>query len=525
MAFAETLQTAPSVDQSGGYMIPQYVTSFSNRTSKFLLVGGGSGTHSLVIGTDGTLTSINNPESLASLSGGAGCPVDNTGTKAFYIATGFPRAYLFDWSTNVFTRVADPPVGNQGAPPLVIGLNNGTILYVANNFGSSSYYYIYTIASNTWSARQGPLPANGCGGGILLPNGKALVNAGSNSWTFPFSLYDPSNNTWISTGNTPQNFRFGSHYILLNSGNVGWGSIADFAVYSVSGNFFSSDYDFTNSGAFNVYSMIEYENNKVMFFVRSGSNISRVYDISSNQWSDYTHPQTIYVEGDVYWRNSTDFFSINAASPNYQQIAYQQTLSGGSTATTSTSGALNLTFQVTGDSVGTSAASSTGGLASNINGTLSGESSAELMLNTIVRFAPVELRLRTSFPLPTLEMFRTRALAACSSSTDIALQVRAVALFAYDTELRAIFDDLIGPTAFQTDVADTRVNRLQVDNKLANLRSVYEQAFDELTQLGVPRAYQTEIRTRLESSSFSHRVSAICTQLLLAALLLQEKGL
>lgn len=141
---------------------------------------------------------------------------------------------------------------------------------------------------------------------------------------------------------------------------------------------------------------------------------------------------------------------------------------------------------------------------------------------------PGELRMRSSFVQPGLEMWRRAALQNCSrtpttGSSDIATRARMVLLFANEADLSAIFTNLKLSTA--ADRAGYYVDKRKAIEADAALKQTYVQkkvVMKELTAIGVPAQYTDLLLTRLDSPSFNHRVSAVCAAVYLASVILTE---
>lgn len=141
---------------------------------------------------------------------------------------------------------------------------------------------------------------------------------------------------------------------------------------------------------------------------------------------------------------------------------------------------------------------------------------------------PGEVRLRTAFPYPTLEMWRRQgmqftAVSPTTGSSDIATRGRTLVLFAHDADLKSIFFDLTG--ADDVSIAGWYVDKLKaqaVDKILETAMTQRAQALRELKQLLVPDQHIELIRSRLEGPSFNHRVAGLCAAVYLTALLLSE---
>ena len=141
---------------------------------------------------------------------------------------------------------------------------------------------------------------------------------------------------------------------------------------------------------------------------------------------------------------------------------------------------------------------------------------------------PGEVRLRTAFPYPTLEMWRRSGLqftaaVPTTGSSDIATRGRTLLLFAHEADLKAIFFDLTG--ADDASIAGWYVDKrkaLAVDKALETAMTQLPQALRELKHQQIPDGHIELIRARLVSSSFAHRVAGLCAAVYLTALLLSD---
>lgn len=137
---------------------------------------------------------------------------------------------------------------------------------------------------------------------------------------------------------------------------------------------------------------------------------------------------------------------------------------------------------------------------------------------------PGELRMRSPYTsYPTLEEFRQRSLQASYLTSSLSGQGRAVILLALNTEFRAVFNTLfpLGTYNIKLNLSN-RQKAVLVDGQLSILAPAYEKALSELRQLGVPFQYTDLFRVYLNSTSFNHRVAAICACVWTAGIILDS---
>lgn len=139
-----------------------------------------------------------------------------------------------------------------------------------------------------------------------------------------------------------------------------------------------------------------------------------------------------------------------------------------------------------------------------------------------------EVRLRKDFPYPTLEAWRRSALQFTASPTPtgtsaIGTQARTTLLYAHEADLGPIFYELVGTSA--EALAGYYVDKrkaLEADRLLSTVLNLREAALEELLQIKVPLQHVTLLRSRLESTSFNHRVPGLCAAVYLTAIILYQ---
>ena len=135
---------------------------------------------------------------------------------------------------------------------------------------------------------------------------------------------------------------------------------------------------------------------------------------------------------------------------------------------------------------------------------------------------PAELRMETPFPYPALEAIRRRTLTAIALTSDFPMQARTITILAYSTDVRGVFSGIFTIAASELAVARYGRRRLlEISGDLGIVYSWIPQAFNELRQIGVPEAYLNLLLPRLNSTSFTDRVSAMCAIVLLTAILVR----
>ncbi|WP_434301324.1 Kelch repeat-containing protein [Corallococcus exiguus] len=136
-------------------------------------------------------------------------------------------------STNVqVSELYDPATGSWTASGSMVAarsrhtatrLNNGKVLVLGGNSGTSTSAELYDPATGNWSAASTPPgPWRSSHQAVLLSNGKVLVSGGSTEtelYTAFAALYDPSTGTWSTTGDM-KNGRDGHTLTSLKDGRV-----------------------------------------------------------------------------------------------------------------------------------------------------------------------------------------------------------------------------------------------------------------------------------------------------------------
>ena len=128
-----------------------------------------------------------------------------------------------------------------------------------------------------------------------------------------------------------------------------------------------------------------------------------------------------------------------------------------------------------------------------------------------------------AFPYPALEECRRVVLQNIAFTGDLASRVRALTFTALSTEMRSFIRTLVGTNADDLDMTGIdRRRTVDVDPLLGILKSVQLPAMQELGALGTPAQHQALLASFLNSDSFNHRVSAMCTMILLAGILIGD---
>lgn len=134
-----------------------------------------------------------------------------------------------------------------------------------------------------------------------------------------------------------------------------------------------------------------------------------------------------------------------------------------------------------------------------------------------------EGRLYTSFPYPTLELWRRHALSAAATINELPTQCRTALLFAHEADMKTVFYELtqIDPAILAGHYNFKKKANL-ADKELVRPLALKADAFKELKQLGLPEQHIELIQKRVDSESFAHRVAGVCAAVYLTALLLEE---
>ena len=102
--------------------------------------------------------------------------------------------YRYNVSSNNYTTMASYPIatydlgwGHDGVNDNIYTIFGGS----SGNFSGTYYYYMYSISSNTWTAKTAPT-ANNAGAGVHMDN--KMYHLGNTSDYM--AIYDIPNNTW-----------------------------------------------------------------------------------------------------------------------------------------------------------------------------------------------------------------------------------------------------------------------------------------------------------------------------------------
>lgn len=126
------------------------------------------------------------------------------------------------------------------------------------------------------------------------------------------------------------------------------------------------------------------------------------------------------------------------------------------------------------------------------------------------------------FPQPALERFRKLLLDRVTSDPSKYAANRVLAQLAYQTDIRMILNGLLGARPDMERRSLGQAKALTIDSALRLLRNDVPAALQELGALGAPQQHRELLEEHLSSNSFSHRVSAACCMVYLAALLNEE---
>lgn len=134
-----------------------------------------------------------------------------------------------------------------------------------------------------------------------------------------------------------------------------------------------------------------------------------------------------------------------------------------------------------------------------------------------------ELRLQKPFPYPELERWRRETLTATAQIEALETRCRTVVLYAHEADMGSMFFDLTGVTKEDLEgYYNHREKAIVADRKLSVAIQTKELVVLELMAQKVPVSHINLIKTRIDSSSFAHRVPGMCAAVYLTALLLEE---
>ncbi len=115
----------------------------------------------------------------------------------------------YNATTNVWTSLADIPVGSQGPA----GAFFGGKIYVADGFGGGNLLRIYDIATDTWAAGPArPGGTDGFGAAAGAFNGNVyVVGGGTAGPSTRLSIYNIASNTWSAGPAAPSPYLLGGY--------------------------------------------------------------------------------------------------------------------------------------------------------------------------------------------------------------------------------------------------------------------------------------------------------------------------
>ena len=115
----------------------------------------------------------------------------------------------YNATTNVWTSLADIPVGSQGPA----GAFFGGKIYVADGFGGGNLLRIYDVATDTWAAGPArPGGTDGFGAAAGAFNGNVyVVGGGTAGPSTRLSIYNIASNTWSAGPAAPSPYLLGGY--------------------------------------------------------------------------------------------------------------------------------------------------------------------------------------------------------------------------------------------------------------------------------------------------------------------------
>lgn len=124
-----------------------------------------------------------------------------------------------------------------------------------------------------------------------------------------------------------------------------------------------------------------------------------------------------------------------------------------------------------------------------------------------------------ALPYPALEAYRRVLLDRVAVDPTKFAANRIVVQFIYQSEIKMVFADILGPRPDLERRALGQAKALAVDAATHPLRDLRSAALSELKLLGVPQQHLDLLDTHSASPSFVHRVSALCAMVFLGAIL------
>jgi Kelch motif protein len=132
----------------------------------------------------------------------------------FYVISGVSggpnttNVWRYNATTNIWTKRANIPAASQGPAGAYF---NGKI-YVAAGDGGGTAFYIYNVATDTWTTGPSrPVGTSSFGAAAGAFNGKIYIVGGGSSPTTTVSIYNIASNTWSAGPTAPTPVQFAGY--------------------------------------------------------------------------------------------------------------------------------------------------------------------------------------------------------------------------------------------------------------------------------------------------------------------------
>lgn len=226
------------------------------------------------------------------------------------------KCFLYNSKTQVLSQTGSLPSDRVVAwGSSICQMSDGRI-FMDGAYGSGSAdnpqfgthrAFIYIPSTGTWFRVADRTYPNECGSmhtSIQMSNGKIYSGANQSTYGNKDEIYDPTNNTWMTTPTRPSTAYNGGSVCLLNNGNVFRGpgpydGNKHCASYNPTTNSWSSIADCPYSNAI----VVSLDGGKLLAVSLQGAIASSLYDVTSNTWSTTSTPP-------ISSRVSTELFSL-----------------------------------------------------------------------------------------------------------------------------------------------------------------------------------------------------------------------